>query len=114
MRSGPAFRLGSSSLCWCSRITTCRFCKSLEASLWGNLAMWTGFLVLYTGQLFGQAYRNTGLLEILLESIQSILPSWDQEGQAVALVTHRGRVHRRVQRLCDLSGDDSRPGGARI
>ena len=46
-----------------------------------------GFLVLYTGQIFGQAYRNTGLLEILLESIQSMLPSWDLEGQAVALVT---------------------------
>ena len=29
--------------------------RSLEASVWGNLAMWTGFLVLYTGQLFGQA-----------------------------------------------------------
>jgi lactate permease len=61
--------------------------KSIEASLWGNLTMWSAFLVLYTGQIFGQAYRNTGLLQILLESIQSILPSWDQEGQAVALVT---------------------------
>ncbi len=61
--------------------------KSIEASLWGNLTMWSAFLVLYTGQIFGQAYRNTGLLQILLESIQSILPSWDQEGQAIALVT---------------------------
>jgi lactate permease len=61
--------------------------KSIEASLWGNLTMWSAFLVLYTGQIFGQAYRNTGLLQILLESIQSILPSWDQQGQAVALVT---------------------------
>jgi L-lactate permease len=61
--------------------------RSLEASLWGNLSMWSGFLVLYTGQIFGQAYRNTGLLEILLESVQSIVPSWDQEGRAVALVT---------------------------
>ena len=43
--------------------------KTLEASAWGNLTMWTGFMVLYTGQLFGQAYRSTGLLEILLESI---------------------------------------------
>jgi lactate permease len=61
--------------------------KSIEASLWGNLTMWSAFLVLYTGQIFGQAYRNTGLLQILLESIQSLLPSWDQEGQAIALVT---------------------------
>ena len=61
--------------------------KSLEASAWGNLTMWTGFMVLYTGQLFGQAYRATGLLEILLESIRSMLPSRDVEGRSVALVT---------------------------
>ena len=61
--------------------------KSLEASVWGNLTMWTGFMVLYTGQLFGQAYRSTGLLEILLESIRSMLPSRDVEGRSVALVT---------------------------
>ena len=59
---------------------------SIKASLWGNLAMWTGFLVLYTGHIFGQAYRSTGLLEILLDSVQSILPSSDQKGRAVALV----------------------------
>jgi hypothetical protein len=61
--------------------------KSLEASVWGNLSMWTGFLVLYTGQIFGQAYRSTGLLEILLESIRSMLPNRDLEGRSVALVT---------------------------
>ncbi len=60
--------------------------KSIEASLWGNLAMWTGFLVLYTGQIFGQTYRNTGLLAVLLESVQSIIPEWDQQGRSVALV----------------------------
>ncbi len=63
------------------------FLKSMEASVWGNLSMWTGFLVLYTGQIFGQAYRSTGLLEILLESIRSMLPSRDVEGRSVALVT---------------------------
>jgi len=63
------------------------FVKSLEASVWGNLSMWTGFLVLYMGQLFGQAYRSTGLLEILLESIRAMLPSRDVEGRSVALVT---------------------------
>lgn len=61
--------------------------KTLEASVWGNLTMWTGFMVLYTGQIFGQAYRSTGLLEILLESIRSMLPSHDREGRSVALVT---------------------------
>jgi lactate permease len=61
--------------------------RSIEASLWGNLSMWSGFLVLYTGQIFGQAYRNTGLLEVLLESVQSIIPRWDQQGRALALVS---------------------------
>ena len=61
--------------------------KSLESSLWGNLVMWSGFVVLYAGQVFGQAYRSTGLLEMLLESVQSILPSWDKQGRSFALVT---------------------------
>ncbi len=64
--------------------------QTVEASLWGMLAMWSGFLVLYSGQVFGQAYRSTGLLEILLESVQSIVPSWDQKGRAVVLVTAVG------------------------
>lgn len=61
--------------------------KNVEASLWGNITMWSGFLVLYTGQIFGQAYRSTGLLEILIESIRSMLPRRDIEGRSVALVT---------------------------
>jgi lactate permease len=61
--------------------------KSVQASLWGIMSMWSGFLVLYTGQIFGQAYRNTGLLQVLLESVQSMLPTRDQEGRAVALVS---------------------------
>ena len=61
--------------------------KILEASVWGNLTMWSVYLVLYTGQIFGQAYRSTGLLEILLNSIRSMLPSRDLEGRSIALVT---------------------------
>jgi lactate permease len=61
--------------------------KSIEASLWGNVTMWTGFLVLYTGQIFGQAFRTTGLLRVLLDSVESILPAQDKEGRAVALVS---------------------------
>jgi L-lactate permease len=59
--------------------------KCIQASLWGSLTMWTGFLVLYTGQIFGQAYRATGLLQVLLDSVQSILPPDDQRGRAAAL-----------------------------
>jgi hypothetical protein len=73
--------------------------KSLEASVWGNLSMWTGFLVLYTGQIFGQAYRSTGLLEILLESIRSMLPSVTWKG--IGGPEHGRQFHRRVQRLRD-------------
>ena len=61
--------------------------RMIEAALWGNITMWTGFLVLYTGQIFGQAYRATGLLRILLEAVESILPERDKEGRAIALVT---------------------------
>jgi lactate permease len=60
--------------------------RVIEASLWGIVTIWSGFLVLYTGQIFGQAYRNTGLLEVLLKSVGSILPAEDKQGQALALV----------------------------
>ena len=57
-----------------------------EASLWGIVTIWSGFLVLYTGQIFGQAYRSTGLLAILLGSVGSILPAHDKQAKALALV----------------------------
>lgn len=60
--------------------------KVVEASLWGIITIWSGFLVLYTGQIFGQAYRSTGLLAILLDSVGSILPEQDKEAKALALV----------------------------
>jgi lactate permease len=62
------------------------FLKSLESALWGGLTMWTGFLVVYTGMIFGQAYRTTGLLGLLLRSVESVFPSQDKEGRAIALV----------------------------
>lgn len=60
--------------------------KVIEGSLWGIVTIWSGFLVLYTGQIFGQAYRSTGLLAVLLESVGSILPTHDKEAKALALV----------------------------
>jgi lactate permease len=60
--------------------------KVFEASVWGVITIWSGFLVLYTGQIFGQAYRTTGLLAILLRSVGSILPEREKEAQALALV----------------------------
>lgn len=57
--------------------------KLLEASVWGIIAIWTGFLVLWTGQFFGQAYRQTGLLRTLLDRLDSILPT--REGRALTL-----------------------------
>ncbi len=60
--------------------------KSVESALWGGLTMWTGFLVVYTGMIFGQAYRTTGLLRVLLDSVESIFPARDKEGRAIALV----------------------------
>lgn len=60
--------------------------KVIEASLWGIITIWSGFLVLYTGQIFGQAYRSTGLLAVLLHSVGSIVPARDKQAQALALV----------------------------
>src|ERR1700684_1156346 len=60
--------------------------KVVEGSLWGIITIWSGFLVLYTGQIFGQAYRSTGLLKVLLESVGSLLPPDDKEARALALV----------------------------
>jgi L-lactate permease len=60
--------------------------KVVESGIWGIVTIWSGFLVLYTGQIFGQTYRSTGLLDILLESVESILPAQEKEAKALALV----------------------------
>jgi lactate permease len=60
--------------------------KVVEASLWGIITIWSGFLVLYTGQIFGQAYCSTGLLAVLLHSVGSLVPAHDKQAQALALV----------------------------
>lgn len=60
--------------------------KSVESALWGGVTMWTGFLVVYTGMIFGQAYRTTGLLRVLLDSVESLVPARDKEGRAIALM----------------------------
>lgn len=60
--------------------------KVVEASIWGIITIWSGFFVLFTGQIFGQAYRSTGLLAVLLESVGSILPPHDKQARALALV----------------------------
>jgi lactate permease len=61
--------------------------KSIEAGLWGNLTMWSVFLLLWSGQIFGHTYRETGLIQVLLKSVESIFPSRDKEGQALAMIT---------------------------
>lgn len=57
----------------------------LNSSIWGNVTLWTGFLVLWSGQIFGACYRNTGLLDVLLSTLGKIMPT--KEGKAVTLVT---------------------------
>lgn len=59
--------------------------KLIQSSLWGNITLWTGFLVLWSGQVFGSCYRSTGLLDILLNTLGRIMPS--KEGKATTLVT---------------------------
>lgn len=57
----------------------------LTSSIWGNITLWTGFLVLWTGQVFGQCYRQTGLLDVLLNTLGRIMPN--KEGKSLTLVT---------------------------
>ena len=41
--------------------------------------------MVYTGQIFGQAFRGTGLLQLLLSSVESIVPANDTKARALAL-----------------------------
>ena len=60
--------------------------RSIEAGLWGNLTMWSVFLLLWSGQIFGHTFRATGLIPVLLESFGSILPAKDRQGRALTMV----------------------------
>ena len=61
--------------------------KSIEAGLWGNLTMWSVFILLWSGQIFGQTFRATGLIPVLLDSFGSLSPLSDRRGRALTLVT---------------------------
>ena len=60
---------------------------SIEAGLWGNLTMWSVFILLWSGQIFGQAFRSTGLIPVLLDSFGSLSPESDRQGRALTMVT---------------------------
>ena len=76
---------------WVLEVAVCGFLyqmdivRIVESSLWGNITLWTGFLVLWTGQVFGSCYRSTGLLNILLSTLGKIMPT--KEGKSLTLVT---------------------------
>lgn len=59
---------------------------SIEAGLWGNLSMWSVFILLWSGQIFGQTYRSTGLIPVLLDSFGSLSPADDRQGRALTMV----------------------------
>jgi lactate permease len=61
--------------------------RSIEAGLWGNLTMWSVFILLWSGQIFGQTFRATGLIPVLLDSFGSISPASDRQGRALTMVT---------------------------
>lgn len=89
-----AFRadaLKLSLIVWILELAICAFVyqmdvlKMIESSIWGNITLWTGFLVLWSGQVFGSCYRSTGLLDVLLQKLGAIFPS--KEGKSLTLVT---------------------------
>jgi lactate permease len=61
--------------------------RSVEAALWGNLTMWSVFILLWSGQIFGQTFRATGLIPVLLDSFGSLSPAKDRQGRALTMVT---------------------------
>ena len=61
--------------------------RSVEAALWGNLTMWSVFILLWSGQIFGQTFRATGLIPVLLDSFGSLSPARDRQGRALTMVT---------------------------
>jgi lactate permease len=60
--------------------------RSIEAGLWGNLTMWSVFLLLWSGQIFGHAFRATGLMSVLLDSFGSIWPAKDKQGRGLTMI----------------------------
>jgi lactate permease len=60
--------------------------RSIEAGLWGNLTMWSVFLLLWSGQIFGHTFRATGLISVLLSSFGSVWPAKDRQGRGLTMV----------------------------
>lgn len=60
--------------------------RSIEAALWGNLTMWSVFLLLWSGQIFGHAFRATGLISTLLDCFGSIWPANDKQGRGLTMI----------------------------
>ena len=61
--------------------------KSVEAGLWGNLTMWSVFILLWSGQIFGQTFRATGLTPALLDSFNVVVPTKDRQVRALTMIT---------------------------
>lgn len=61
--------------------------KSIEAGLWGNLTMWSVFILLWSGQIFGQTFRATGLTPALLDSFSAVVPTRDRQVRALTMIT---------------------------
>lgn len=55
----------------------------MRATIWANIDLWSAYAVIWTGFLFSQMYRNTGLLERLIQTLDSLFKSnW---GKALTL-----------------------------
>jgi lactate permease len=55
----------------------------IRSTLWANVDLWIGFAVLWTGFIFRQMYTNTGLLQRLVDVLDSLFKSsW---GKALTL-----------------------------
>jgi|GEM_PF-4005157 len=57
---------------------------ALAAGIWGTVTLWAPAILYWIGQLFGEAFNETGLMHILLHSFESLFPEKDKTARTIA------------------------------
>lgn len=57
---------------------------ALAAAIWGTITLWAPAILFWIGQLFGEAFNETGLMDVLLKSFESIFPAKDKVARTMA------------------------------
>jgi len=57
---------------------------ALVAAIWGTVVLWAPATLYWIGQLFGEAFNETGLMQILLHAFASLFPAKDKTARTIA------------------------------